>query len=246
MLSKRAFLFCFCLFSAGAGARWAEPKEAAVRIELQRAFYKVAADGTFTKEVEFKAKILKESAISSFGSYRLTYNEHSEKLNILSAKVISKGKERPVAPHHIEDKPLASVPNGFDQHRQILITFPHVQVGSRIHLRYRHHFKIVPFKNFFSFGADFGYYLTKNRTYHIESELPLFYKINNPGKALKVSYRIHKSKNGNMFLQSVKKSRCLKESWMRRRFFWIGTGALGWSFPHPEPGENGGAAGPSI
>lgn len=194
MVLKRVFLFCLFVFFSSAGARWADPKEAAVSFELWRTVYKVAADGTFIKDVEFKAKILKESAISGFGSYRLTYNGHSEKLDILSAKVISKKKEFPVSPRHIEDKPLASAPNGFDQHRQILITFPHIQVGSSIYLRYRHHFKITAFKNFFSFSADFGYYLTKNMTYHIESAQPLFYKIHNPGEALKISYHKNRKK----------------------------------------------------
>ena len=43
-------------------------------------------------ETEFKVKILKDSAIASYGNYSLRYNGQSEKLTIISAKAINKGK----------------------------------------------------------------------------------------------------------------------------------------------------------
>jgi len=50
----------------------------------------------------------------------------------------------------IEDKPLASVSYGFDEQRQTLISYPNVEIGSKIYLKYqRKEFK-APLDKFFS------------------------------------------------------------------------------------------------
>ena len=169
-------------------ARWASPADAASAFEFWRSFYRVEKDGSYTEETEFKAKILKASAISSFGNYSLTYNEQSETLEILSAKTIHQGKEYPVDLKLIEDKPLASSHGGFDQIRQVLIAFPHVQTGSYVYLRYRCHKKIPPYQNFFSYFMSSNSLFVKKFKVVIESARPLFYKVNNPGRFLKTSY----------------------------------------------------------
>ena len=146
----------FIFFSSSVTARWASQKDADLRYDLWRSLIKVEKDSTYTKEVEFKIKILKDSAIDSFGSFLLTYNGSSQKVEILSAKTINNGKEFPVDLKFIEDKPLASSSNAFDQTRQILIAFPHVQIGSDVYIRYRYHFKTVPYKGFFSYSKTLG------------------------------------------------------------------------------------------
>ena len=184
---------CF-LFSNVTEARWANSKDAALRYDLWRSVIKVEKDGTYTEEVEFKVKILKDSAVSSFGNFLLTYNEQSQKVTILSAKTVNKGKSFPVDPKFIEDKPLASSPSGFDQTRQILIVFPHVGIGSDIYIRYRYQFKTVAYKNFFSYSKTFAHTWFMKAEVQIHSALPLHYKLHNPQKILKVSYRTHKKK----------------------------------------------------
>ena len=170
-------------------ARWAAEKDAPFVYEFYRSSYKVEKDGSYTNEVEFKAKILKASGIKNFGSYSLTYNEKSDVLQILSAKTESQGKDFPLDLKRLEDKPLAAAHGGFDQIRQVLVAFPKVQIGSSVYLRYRHQEKIPPYKNFFSFSMSPSRLFAKKLKIKIESALPLFYKANNPGNFFKVSYR---------------------------------------------------------
>jgi len=203
-------LFCF-LFSNVTEARWATLKDAALRYDLWRSVINVEKDGTYTEEVEFKAKILKDSAIDSFGNFLLTYNEQSQKVTILSAKTVNKGKSFPVDPKFIEDKPLASSFSGFDQTRQILVAFPHVGIGSDIYMRYRHQFKTVPYKNFFSYSKTFAHTWFMKAEVQIQSALPLYYKLHNPQKALKISYRTHKKKKKKYELKLILKQPLFKK-----------------------------------
>ena len=187
---------CFFIFSNLAEARWGTQKDVAVVYNFIRDLYQVEKDGTYVLEQEFKAKVVKSSGIDGFTSFRLYYNGQSEKLEILFAKTINDGKEFPVNSKFIQDKPLASSHQGFDQTHQVLIAFPHVQVGSYIHIKYRVHVKIASYQNFFSyFGMhNPGAFIIKSET-KIESALPLFYKINNPKRLLKISYKVHNRKN---------------------------------------------------
>ena len=198
-------LTLFFLCCGSATARWATEQDASSRHELRRTTIKVKRDGTFIKEEEIKVKILKESALAGYGNYYLTYNGQAQKMEILSAKTITGGKEFPVDLKLIEDKPLASSPRGFDQIRQVLIVFPRLQVGSALHIHYRHHFMVVPFPDFFSYFDNFrGRFLT-HREIKIESERPLFYKTNNPKQLLKASYHVHKKKKRYVFKLSLRR-----------------------------------------
>ena len=187
-------LLCISFFlSHSTMARWANIKDASVRYDLWRLTIQVEKDGSYTQHKEIKATVLKNSAIHAFGNFALTYNGSSQKIQVLSAKTINNGKEFPVDLNFIEDKPLASSFKGFDQTRQILIAFPHVQSGSKIYIRYRLHVKTAPYKNFFSFSKIFGWDFMTNVDIKIKSALPLSYKINNPNRSLKISYRTHKA-----------------------------------------------------
>ena len=193
------YYFIFIIFCGSAAAQWASKEDASTRYEFMKTFIKVEKDGTYTKEVETKIKILKESALSDYGNYYLTYNGQVQEMEILSATTITEGKEFPVNLDLIEDKPLASSPRGFDQIRQVLIVFPRLQVGSIIHIHYRHHFKVVPFQDFFSYFDSLRGSFLAHREIEVESALPLSYKINNPAQILKASYRVHKNGRKHVF-----------------------------------------------
>jgi hypothetical protein len=66
----------------------------------------------------------------------MVYNEATNKINLETAATYYRGKEYPVAKDMIEDKPLFSERNGFDQTRQIMVAFPKVEVGSEIYVKY--------------------------------------------------------------------------------------------------------------
>ena len=196
-------LICFFIFSNAAEARWGNKKDAVVIYNFVRNLYQVEKDGTYIHEREFKAKIVKSSGVDGFTTFRLYYNGQSENLKILFAKTINNGKEFSVDPKFIQDKPLASSHQGFDQTHQVLVAFPHIQVGSYIHIKYRMHVKIAAYQNFFSyFGMhNPGAFVMKSET-KIESALPLFYKVNNPKRLLKTSYRVHRGKKRKYVFKS--------------------------------------------
>ena len=188
-------------------ARQARLKEAKALYEWVETFYRVEKDGTHTAENKIKIKILKSAAISVFGNYRLQYNGKSQTLEVLSAKTVKDGRELIVRPEFIEDEPLASLPGGFDEMRQVLIAFPQIQIGSQIYLHYRLKTKIVPYKGFFSFKQVFGKNsMIQSAKTTVESALPLFFHINNPGRVLKA--KIKKGKNKRrpyLFVAQLKK-----------------------------------------
>ena len=189
ILKRHFFVFFLIFFSSVTSARWANKEEAALSYDLWRSVLTVKKDGSYTQEVEFKVKILKDSAVDSFVNFFLTYNEQSQKLTILSAKTITKGQTFPVDSKFIEDKPLASAPSGFDQIRQALIAFPQVEVGSFVYMRYRYEYKIAPYEGFFSYSQFFDSALFSKAELKIESALPLYYKLNDPQKFFKLSYK---------------------------------------------------------
>ena len=189
MINKYFIFFFLVFFPVFASARWANKDSASLRYDLLRSVLKVEKDGVYTHEVEFRVKILKDSAVSGFINYLMTYNEQSQKLSVLSAKTITKGKPFSVDLKFIEDKPLASAPSGFDQIRQVLIAFPQVEVGSDIYMRYRYEYKTVPYEDFFSYTQEFGDVWFAKAEVHIESALPLYYKLNDPQRFFKISYK---------------------------------------------------------
>ena len=193
-MKKFSILFFSVFFSSVVSARWASQDEALLRYDTFNSVLKVNKDGSYTQEVEFKIKILKESAIDSFVNFFLTYNEQSEKVTVLSAKTVTKGKSFPINQKFIEDKPLASAPSGFDQTRQILISFPQVEVGSEVYMNYRYEYKIAPYEGFFSYSQFFDGVWFSKANLRIESALPLYYKLNDPQKLFYVSYRVFNKK----------------------------------------------------
>ena len=94
----------------------------------------------------------------------------------------------------IEDKPLASENQGFDESRQIFIAFPKAEIGARIYLKYKLSVSKVALKNAFANALRFGIdsYDT-NAKIKVQSALPLNVKINDPNNVLK----IHKDKETN-------------------------------------------------
>ena len=202
-MKKLLYLLLSLLPLSQATARWADLKEASARYDLWRVTHKVERDGSYTTETEIQAQLLKESAVHQFGDFRLIYNGKSQKIEVLSAEVTTDGKRFPVNLQLIEDKPLASASRGFDQIRQIRVAFPRLQTGSHVSIHYRHHFKIVPFRGFFSHFEIFENTFLKTMSLKVESALPLFYKINDPDRFFKVKRRIHK--NNHVFHLTLRK-----------------------------------------
>ncbi|MFT4314627.1 MAG: DUF3857 domain-containing protein [Wolbachia pipientis] len=170
-----------------AEARWSKYEDASVEVKFSNININVNRDGTYETEVELQAKILKESGRDRFSLYSLIYNDDSADLTVLEAKTAYNGEEYIVTEDMIEDKPLASPSKGFDQLRQVTISFPKIEIGTEVYLRYKQVNKKVPVDNFY--GLSFSYhgdYLQAENT-KINSELPLEIKVNDPRNVLKIA-----------------------------------------------------------
>lgn len=132
--------------------------------------------------------ILTEVGREQATNFVLRYNGDSEEIKIIEAKTIYKGKEYKLDKKLIEDKPLASAPQGFDQSRQIMLAFPKIEIGAKLYLKYKFTLKKPPVDDFFAETFSFGVgKLEKNTHITIKSKLPLHILINDPENSLNVT-----------------------------------------------------------
>ncbi len=167
-------------------ARWASFDDAAVEVTTFNAQININADGTYDATYDCQIKILNERGRDTYAKLPLVYNFDNSKLEIIEAKTIIDGQDYPVTKELIEDKPLASEVNGFDQQHQVLLAFPNVKVGASIAYKYK--VKLLKpditgfYENFFDLSRR--YY----NDYHVQirSQIPLYVDANNPGNYLSV------------------------------------------------------------
>ncbi|WP_353279721.1 DUF3857 domain-containing protein [Wolbachia endosymbiont (group B) of Xanthorhoe designata] len=189
-------------------ARWSKYEDASVEIKFSNVNINVNRDGTYETEVELQAKILKESGRDRFSLYSLVYNDDSADFTVLEAKAAYNGEEYIVTEDMMEDKPLASPSKGFDQLRQVTISFPKIEIGTEVYLRYKQVNKKVPVDNFY--GLSFSYYgdyLQAENT-KINSELPLEIKVNDPREVLEIAEK----KNDNIHSISIALKKAVYEN----------------------------------
>lgn len=179
--------FNLFLIISSAQARWGSYEDARIEYKFINNKVNINEDGTYEEEIELYVKILKESGREKFAQYYLSYNEYSSSMDILEAKTIYNGAEYIVTKDMIEDKSLASSAQGFDQLRQIAISFPKVEIGSEIYLKYKYTEKKIPIDNFYGqiFLLNTDGYLQSIHT-QITSKLPLQIKVNDPKNVLNI------------------------------------------------------------
>ncbi len=148
---------------------------------------KVKKDGTSEEIVEMQLNILKEGAREMAAKFSIPYNEGLSSIEIIEAKTIFEGLEYKVSDNMIEDKQVANNRPGFDDIKQVSISFPHPEVGSQIYLKYRQHSHKPRLENEFTSSYYFGvggYWKESKVT--INSEIDLRIKINDPRNNLSV------------------------------------------------------------
>lgn len=188
--SFAAALLCLLLADGHALARRAEPGEAEVSGDQTKIEINIKADGTYEYVFEALRTILNEAGRSKLGTMRFPYNAEASEFEVLVAETIVDGKTHTVSREFIEDKPRASQISGFDQQNQVIVAFPHVEVGAQVHLKYRLRTKEVPFLGFYSSEEHFGAgVFDKMREVTYTSELPLHYTVSDPFKVLDVKER---------------------------------------------------------
>jgi hypothetical protein len=176
------------LLSSAGFARWATREDAGWELVESNREVEVESDGSYTETIETRKRLLKDSARGALTVVREVYNSNIARFELIEAKTVKKGREFPVDPSLIEDKPLASGPKGFDKLHQVLLVFPEVNAGSEVVLKYSLKHKDVPLAG--SFAADYvfgwdGVYQTGGRV-RISSELPIYLSANDPDEALEI------------------------------------------------------------
>lgn len=182
------FLSYFC--SLPVQARWASYQDAPAEIESYTSDVVIDKEGKSEETIEKQIKILNESGRSAFGVERIHFNGNIEKVEIIKAKTIVNGKEYTVPKETIEIKPLASEISGFDQLFQILISYPHVSVGSQLYLKYKVRVLKQPLPHYFSIKYYYGEGLCwKKAKLKVKSALPFHIKVNDPHRRLDLKKR---------------------------------------------------------
>lgn len=181
------FLISFAFFYGSAYARWATYDDADLKTEFYNEHLIINKDGTTEAVIEIQEQILKESARSYATNYKFIYDGVSSDITLIEAKTINNGKESPVTEDRIEDKTLASIGHGFDEQRQILISYPNIGIGSKIYLKYKHTVKAPAlagvFSNLLYFGTGSYWQAAK---ISVKSELPLHIMVNDPDSSLNI------------------------------------------------------------
>lgn len=190
---------CFVILSIAlclpANARWAQKGEAHTKCLHKTVVFKVNKDGTWTCETDIQLEVLTEAGRQGLSTQTVCYDATRNKFEILEASTTNNGETCSVPQSRMEDKPLASDPMGLRQQRQILIPFERVAVGSIIHLKTKEHFFKPDFEKYFSVCLNFNNtYFAKEANVVVESELPLFLKVNDPRDNLEIRESKDKSK----------------------------------------------------
>ncbi|HSX19618.1 MAG TPA: DUF3857 and transglutaminase domain-containing protein [Gammaproteobacteria bacterium] len=185
----RRFLLVLILLcnSSSVFARWATFADAPAEVLDSRMLINVNADGTCDIDIFKTMKILNERGRDANSKVALVYNADNSKLQIIAAKTILDGKEYAVNQDLIEDKPLASEVQGFDQTHQVLLAFPNVKVGAELSLHYKLNILKADVPNFFEHMFEYDQSYLKKSQVHIKSALPLFTNVNDPQHYLAVT-----------------------------------------------------------
>lgn len=179
--NQLTFLFFLFSFSWPAEARWLQPEEAATSVELQRTTIEIPQDAKETTVTKVRIKILNERQRAALGTLRFNYSPKSQKIKIVQAETHNGGAVVRVSSDQISDQAIRISEVGFDDLREVMVSFPQVKVGSE--LSYEHQetnlhpaFKDVYAKRFNLSSRE----LVKNVEYEFKSKIPLHFYFNDP------------------------------------------------------------------
>jgi transglutaminase-like putative cysteine protease len=189
-----------------ADARLVEDSDLISLVESLRLHYKVRRDGTYEVLEESTTKILSEAARDSLSVRVINFNARSNRVEILSAETIHPdGSRHRVSPSQIETKEVGDS-LAFDATKQVIISFPKVTVGSRLHLKYRNRLNETAFLGFFSGAVVASQEAIDSVRVEYESELPLYVKVHDPIQAFRVSQE-NKRGGTKLVIESTKPQR---------------------------------------
>ncbi len=174
-------------FQPLAFARLAEAGDLGSVYESERADVEVDLHGHSKMIVERLIRINNDEGRERESMQFIDFNDRASKLKILVAHTINGKKEIPVSRKNIEVKAVGDFSRFFDVQKKAKITFPNVQIGSKIYLKYELKTNEVPNEGFYSFLADFNWWYMERYQAKIRSRLPLYFWKNDPAGVLEMA-----------------------------------------------------------
>lgn len=113
---------------------------APITIVRQHTIYEVAADGTWTTEVDSVRRVDETQAVAGIGQAPVQYSESLQQLEILEAYTITKAGMRIDVPADkiiTQQLPVSTGAPTFSDNKVKNVVFPQVEVGATLGLRYR-------------------------------------------------------------------------------------------------------------
>lgn len=198
MLRLPFCLFVFSLlltfFSILAEARLPNESDMNAKIDYERMRIDVANDGTYVIDFEAQVAVLTEAGRDGEALRNVGFNSRSTKFELLWAKTINGDKETPVDKSAVEIKEVGDS-KVFDSMKQALISFPAVQVGSKLRYRFKQTVHEVPNPGFFSWQVGLEMVNSDKLDIVVSSSKPLFHSFQDPLGVFDVASRVESGKH---------------------------------------------------
>lgn len=192
-----------CFISSISWGRFQKPEEASHKFLQINQYYRIDKIAQYKSVSEFEVQILNETGRKEFGFYKFNYAPYLTKITDIEAYTKNGDVISKVEKEFIEDKPVASSKDGFDNDNQISVAFPNVQVGSILYFKVNYETHTLSLDNFFSTIEYFGWRENSiKQNIYFESEKELFFHISDPLDSLDLEV---KKEKGKFFLNITQK-----------------------------------------
>ena len=182
-LHQVGFFACTILLLSAviAQARLAKVGDLPASYEYEHIDIEVDAKGHSKMIREILIRVHNDEGREKQSLQTVSFNGRAEKLKILAARTITGAKSQPVdLKKYLEIKDIGDFGRAFDRIKQAAITYPNVQIGSKVYLKYELTRHEPAIDGFFSIGALFGGDWIESLRLNVRSKLPLHFWKNDP------------------------------------------------------------------
>lgn len=155
-------------------ARLATAGDMSSVMEFDRSEFVIKKDGRWKMKREYLLRIVNDRGRENESVQLLAYNGKAQRLKVLEASTYNGDRAQKVDLKNIEIKEVGDFAKGFDPQKQVQISFPSVQVGSKVYVRYEVEFLETPVPGFWSTGYVFDGSYIESLEIRVRSELPIY------------------------------------------------------------------------
>ena len=173
-------------------------------VELDKSEVRVEKDGRYRLIRETLVRVVNDQGRESQSVQTLSFNSRAQSFRVIEAATLNGPPEKvirtPVPKSDIEIKEVGEMSQAFDSIKQASLSFPAVQIGSRLKLKYEIYNKEVALKDFFSMGFSISGEYIEHFQFSVQSQIPLFMALHDPQKQLMSKGVV---KKGNVYQLNV-------------------------------------------